>query len=634
MPTATFMENGGGATQDLSFWTIVTGTVTLDTTTPITPPSSIKISCAAVNSVIKSGILADAGRRISFRTRLPPQLPSSVAQFFIIRQSGGPSIFTLNVLTTGKFQLTPSGLSSIVGNTTLVPSAINRVAVAYTITSASVWAVKVYLDGVLEFNVASTGTLTNITSNGLLLSGTSAWGTSNFIWFDDIYVDDGTDLADPGNISVTNKRPVANGSLNEFPTQIGSGGSGYGTGHAPQVNEQPLNLANAWSVLNAAKKTELFTVEAAAVGDLDISAAKYQIVDWLGWINAKVVTGGNVGNIIVNGVASNQTISNSATIYFRGAGSTTYPSGNNVVGLDNNTINQTFTLHECGVLIAVKSDVAATTTEAPTTAESARGFNDFKANEAPTFAESLIKLRDVPRSAIESIGIVPWIDDFYSESNKDSSILVTASNAVSGFAQSFLSDGGLLASCKFFLAREGGILNTGTMVALLYAHTGVFGSTGRPVGSPLGTSDVRNASDVVAFQTYALFTFNFSGANQFQMLPATPYCIAFEWTPTSTQAIGMGMDSSASAHAGSRSQRSLSTGLYGAGVSAPDLIFYVYDVGEVAIRTIAMPRPIIELLATTESADHIASEPHSTTDFPAILDSSDWIGVLSRSTTD
>ncbi len=71
--------------------------------------------------------------------------------------------------------------------------------------------------------------------------------TSGVAYFDDIYVDNGSDLSDPGNVHVTAKRPGSNGLSNGFATQIGSGGSGFGSGHAPQVNERPLSNTNGWS---------------------------------------------------------------------------------------------------------------------------------------------------------------------------------------------------------------------------------------------------------------------------------------------------------------------------------------------------------------------------------------------------
>ena len=57
---------------------------------------------------------------------------------------------------------------------------------------------------------------------------------------------------DPGAILVTAKRPFTNGTTEDgFTTQIGASGSGYGSGHTPQVNERPLSQTNGWSVIGA-----------------------------------------------------------------------------------------------------------------------------------------------------------------------------------------------------------------------------------------------------------------------------------------------------------------------------------------------------------------------------------------------
>ncbi|WP_323162301.1 hypothetical protein, partial [Pseudomonas fluorescens] len=80
-------------------------------------------------------------------------------------------------------------------------------------------------------------------------------------------VDDSSALTDPGNIWVAAKRPNANGTTNGFTTQIGSGGSGYGSGHSPQVNERALSTTNGWSMVGAgAAVTEEYNIESKSTG--------------------------------------------------------------------------------------------------------------------------------------------------------------------------------------------------------------------------------------------------------------------------------------------------------------------------------------------------------------------------------
>jgi hypothetical protein len=170
----------------------------------------------------------------------------------------------------------------------------------------------------------------------------------------DFYVDSSTAMTDPGNILVTAKRPVSNGTTNQFTTQVGASGSGYGSGHTPQVNERPLSNVNAWSISTAAKQTEEYTIEAASVGDIDISSAT--IVDYMGWIDAKEASTANspVAHIIVGSVATAITLTTTNKFFTHVAGSTTYPTGGTDIGMDGQytTTAHIFTLNECGIVFA------------------------------------------------------------------------------------------------------------------------------------------------------------------------------------------------------------------------------------------------------------------------------------------
>jgi hypothetical protein len=169
-------------------------------------------------------------------------------------------------------------------------------------------------------------------------------------WIDDFYVDNRTDLTDPGDVRVTAKRPFANGTTNGFTTQIGAGGSGYGSGHAPQVNERPLSQTNGWSMVGAgAAVTEEYSVEGASVGDVDVSI--HPIYDWSSWVFAKSLAS-ETASLIVGGATSNIALTSTATAFQKAAGSTIYPVGSTDVGIITDTSLTTVSLYECGVLIA------------------------------------------------------------------------------------------------------------------------------------------------------------------------------------------------------------------------------------------------------------------------------------------
>ena len=168
--------------------------------------------------------------------------------------------------------------------------------------------------------------------------------------YSDHYIDNSNALTDPGNIWVTAKRPNANGTTNDFVTQIGIAGSGYGTGHSPQVNERALSTTNGWSIVAVAATTEEYNIESAGTGDIDITGAT--IVDYVGWVYTSALIS-ETGSIIVNNATSNISITSTNTMFTAVAGSTTYPAGTGTdIGEITSATATTVSLYECGIMIA------------------------------------------------------------------------------------------------------------------------------------------------------------------------------------------------------------------------------------------------------------------------------------------
>ncbi len=153
------------------------------------------------------------------------------------------------------------------------------------------------------------------------------------------------------NIRVTAKRPFANGTLNQFTTQIGAGGSGYGSGHAPQVNERALSVTNGWSIVGAGSQVEDYNIEGIAIGDVDISSAV--IIDQIGWGYLSSTLGDTI-TISVNGfTAATASTTSTQTMFFGATGQVAYPPGGGSdleyrCGPTVTTVN----LYEGGVIIA------------------------------------------------------------------------------------------------------------------------------------------------------------------------------------------------------------------------------------------------------------------------------------------
>ena len=193
-------------------------------------------------------------------------------------------------------------------------------------------------------------------------------------------------------------------------------------------------------------------------------------------------------------------------------------------------------------------------------------------SDAATLADSLGTF--TPTSGPYYYDSTTFLDDSYNESNQNTSGQL---NGISLFAygQAFESlVGGELDSAKFYLRRLGS--PTGNITARIYAMTGTYGTNGRPTGSPLAESD---AIDVTTIGTgsFALQTFQFSGANRITLTAGTRYCVLVQHLGTdASNCIQVGSDNSSPTHSGNRftGTNSALTNWFGSGET--DVIFYVY----------------------------------------------------------
>lgn len=372
----TFLEPGMDATQDGSFFAglnLGTGsTAAYDSSQSHAGPGSMK--CVVVNSSQTASpftpdIVSDAGACISAWFRFSTVTPATLTNFLMVLTSAnGSGRMGVGINTNGTLNFANKGSASQAnGSTTLVVNTWYRISLSYTDVSTSTWAAKVYINGTLEIN-ASAGVQGNGSANstacvsfGQNSSSLGSFSTPaiSTIWVDSMYIDNRSDLTDCGAIDVTAKRPNANGTTNGFTTQIGSGGSGYGTGHSPQVNERPLSTTNGWSMIGAGSAiTEEYTIEGASVGDVDISTAT--IVDYLGWVYAKSLAS-ETASIIVGGASSNISLTSANTMFTKVKGSSTYPAGGTDIGITTTTALTTVSLFECGVIVAYTPGVASAT---------------------------------------------------------------------------------------------------------------------------------------------------------------------------------------------------------------------------------------------------------------------------------
>ena len=518
-------------------------------------------------------------------------------------------------------------------------------------TSTGVNTINVFLNGVLEIswvNVAMSGTGTAF----LQFMTSTAMLSATFSWFADIYVDDGNTATDPGNIIVTAKRPFANGTLNEWTTQVGAGSSGYGSGHALQVNERPLSLTNAWSITNAALKTEEYTIEGAAVGDLDLTNPNYRIVDYMGWANLKCASA-QTGNIIVNGVASNVSLTTTATVFLKAAGSTIYPSGATAIGADTNTVNALFTLAECGILVAAVWNVA-------TAIESLKADAEF----TPDLLGPRVWLDAGSFVANDGDLLTVWTDSsgngFDATNTGGIQRPTYKTNIINGLPVVRFGSGAAnrfvippIAVQPFTIIFVAKINSTASAIwYLVDTQTGGSGRVTLSTSSGTGFLRMQAVGSLAATtgnQTNAwhIFSTIWNGASSAAFVDGVQNVATgsagAEWTVLNNF-IFLGIDQSGTVltpidyaefvlcnRALSTTERRQIEGYFSAKYALPAS----GSLTPLPIRTIACaPRLITDAVSTAESVDHYALEPHSALDTPAIAESTDWIGVLSRTTTD
>jgi len=164
------------------------------------------------------------------------------------------------------------------------------------------------------------------------------------------------------------------------------------------------------------------------------------------------------------------------------------------------------------------------------------------------------------------------IIDSYSETYTPASgygLISSDPNWLQGMGQSFtaIATYVILDSAKWYL-KYAGSAPIGSAYAKVYNYTGTPGSTAKPTGSALATSDAFDASTVS--NVWTLETFTFSGANRIELTPTSKYILTIEFAGTNY--LYCAYDYDAPVHSGNSCWKQ-----YGAwDYDAADLPFYVY----------------------------------------------------------
>lgn len=364
--TTVFLEPGGDASFDtattLNAFTpanaILSSPVgTLSVVTDFVHGAHVKSLQPPANGVngLEVRALGDTGRASVYFYLAA--LPAGTANLLKFTNNAASNVFRLRITSAGALQLWEASAQIGSNGSTLSTGIWYRLSVCWNMASTSVNEFRVYKNGGAADISVSNATLGRVGNTRCRLGNSDA--DTLDCRLSDIYFDDSNSANDiASDVWVTAKRPNANGSANGFTTQVGSGGSGYGSGHSPQVNERPSSITNGWSMVGAGSAvTEEYSVESAAAGDIDISAAT--LIDYMGWVFAKSVAA-ETAQIVVGGTATNISLPlNQQEAFMQPKGSSSYPAGGTDIGIITDTSLTTVSLYECGLMFAYTPGVAA-----------------------------------------------------------------------------------------------------------------------------------------------------------------------------------------------------------------------------------------------------------------------------------
>lgn len=197
-------------------------------------------------------------------------------------------------------------------------------------------------------------------------------------------------------------------------------------------------------------------------------------------------------------------------------------------------------------------------------------------------------------ASIDWLSITPSLIDKYPESNQDY-VLDAYAGSTRLYGQSFLNvNATYLKSCKFYIKKNG--TPTGNIFAYIYASTGTLGTTSKPTGASLATSDSIDISTLTG--SLQLITFKFSGVNQIQLSANTNYILVIgSNNGDGTNNLEIGFDSSSPSYNGNVS--SSSDGTNWTATSVIDMIFYIFG-GSLTSGNVPIEGNIVHMIPSTE----------------------------------
>ncbi len=283
MPTIKFLEPGGAATEDISLYDgsqcTSTDKLSFDSTVKDIGRGSMKFTSDGSRSIRigKENIVADAGFRSTAYFRFAV-LPSGACFIVSPYNVSGNNQLSLRLNVNGTMSLMDvSGGTIVTGTAVLDINTWYRIAYSFRKDSTGFASGKTYVNGVQDIFFNNQGVLDRPGQVHLTWGygcDVSAGDATRIMWLKDVYVDDGTDLSDPGDLRVTAK---ASGTVNanNFDTAIGTSA----------VGERPLSVTNGKQQVALSQVAQNYAVESASAGDINISSKT--ILGYMGWAYAK-----------------------------------------------------------------------------------------------------------------------------------------------------------------------------------------------------------------------------------------------------------------------------------------------------------------------------------------------------------
>lgn len=329
------------ATQALEFWGSTTGTITYDSTLA-TKSGLASWKCDSASNAtarLRTGTLVNPARAVAYYqfTDLPTSTTSILGIF------NGSQTVQLKITSGGVLQLFDNAGSQVGSNGSTLSTGIwHRICLVLD-RGASTQDGKVFLDGNEDISATSIDDGTG-SFDEVIFGWFGAAGTNKVVNVQHAYVDDVTDLTDPGDVRVTAKLPTNSGGTNGWDGEQASGA---------EVNDRPIDETTGHLHAGSDDQVESSDIQAVGAGDVDITGET--ILGHTGWVWADRTSGGGGSpSILVNDAETAIALAVGAPDIFVDVNTSAgYPSGGtDEIGMHSTNGSADTNWYEGGIMIA------------------------------------------------------------------------------------------------------------------------------------------------------------------------------------------------------------------------------------------------------------------------------------------